>query len=174
MGDKKQVDIFDFAINSERQGIRFYTRVSEKFDDKDLKELFQKLAKEEAVHVKTFQKFREKAEKKGELDPFVFEDAEIDDYVESIMLEGLFPSEEEVDKQVESIDSPAGACALAMQAEKNAILLYSELAKLAKDKEHKKALEKLVKEEKSHMVMLKQLRANFDPEYAALSFGRFF
>ncbi len=174
MAEQKQLDIFDFAINAERQGIRFYNRVADRFDDRDLKELFTKLAKEEAEHVKTFQRIKEKAEKKGELHPFVFDDKDIDEYIRSIMLEGLFPSDEETDRQIEGIDSPATACAMAMQAEKNAILLYSELAGVAKDKEHRKVLEKLVKEEKSHMVMLRQLRANFDPKYAAMAFGRFF
>ncbi len=174
MTEKKQLDIFDFAINAERQGIRFYNKVAEKFDNKDLKELFQKLAREEAEHVKTFQKIKEKAQKKGEVAPFVFEDADVDEYVRSIILEGLFPSEEEADKQIESVETPASACAMAMQAEKNAILLYSELARLAKDREHKKVLEKLVREEKSHMVKLRHLRADFDPKYAAMAFGKFF
>jgi len=61
-----------------------------------------------------------------------------------------------------------------MAAEKNAILLYTELAKLAKDKDQKKFFDKIVKEEKSHLVMVAGLRADNDPMYAALRFGRFF
>ena len=61
-----------------------------------------------------------------------------------------------------------------MQTEKNSILLYSELSKLTRDKEQKKILEKITKEEKAHLVMVRGLRADFDPMYAALKFGRFF
>ena len=41
-----------------------------------------------------------------------------------------------------------------MEAEKNAILLYSELAKLSKDKEQKKIFEDITKEERSHIIMV--------------------
>jgi len=66
------------------------------------------------------------------------------------------------------------ACAIAMAAEKNAILLYSELAKLSRDRDQKKFFEKIAKEEKFHMVMVRILRANHDPMYAGLTFGKFF
>ncbi len=68
----------------------------------------------------------------------------------------------------------ADVCALAMTAEKNAILLYSELAKASTDKEQKKMFNRRVKEEKSHIAMVSALRADHDPAYAAMKFGRFF
>jgi len=171
---KRQLDIFDYAISMEKQGITFYTRISEKFQDKDLKEIFKKLAREEATHVETFQKLKDKAEKKGSVSPFVIEGRDIDDYVKSLLAEGIFPSREQLEEQIQSVDSPATACVLAMEAEKNAILLYTELTMYSQDKEQRKALEKIIKEEKSHLMMLKQLRANHDPKYAAMAFGRFF
>ena len=172
MEKKSQLDVFEYSIDAEKQGVNFYMKAAEKFDDPELKGLFKKLAKEEGVHIKTFVKFKEDAEKKGEIEPFNVED--IDDYLESIVHEGIFPRGKDAAQQLEGIDNPAAACALAMQAEKNAILLYSELARLSKSKNQKKVLEKMVKEEKSHMVMLRQVRANHDAEYAALAFGRFF
>ena len=174
MGEEKQLNIFDYAISMEKQGITFYTRISDKFQDRDLKEMFQKLAREEANHIETFQKLKEKAEKKGGIAPFVIEGRDIDDYVQSLLAEGIFPSQEQLEEQIQSVDSPATACALAMEAEKNAILLYTELILYSQDKDQRKALEKILKEEKSHLVMLKQLRANHDPKYAAMTFGRFF
>jgi len=86
----------------------------------------------------------------------------------------LFPRGETINKRLEKVETVAQAAAIAMAAEKNAILLYTELAKLAKDKEQKKFFEKIVKEEKSHLVMVSGLRADNDPMYAALRFGRFF
>jgi rubrerythrin len=61
-----------------------------------------------------------------------------------------------------------------MTAEKNAILLYSELAKASIDKEQKKMFNRLVKEEKSHIAMVSGVRADYDPGYAAMKFGRYF
>ena len=77
-------------------------------------------------------------------------------------------------KQIDKIKSVADVCALAMKAEKNAILLYSELAKASSGKEQKKMFNQLVKEEKSHIAMVSAVRADYDPAYAALKFGRFF
>jgi rubrerythrin len=60
-----------------------------------------------------------------------------------------------------------------MEAEKNAIMLYSELSKLSKDKDQKKILENITKEERSHIVMVGNMRVDYDPAYGAWRFGRF-
>ena len=172
MEKKQQLDIFEFAIGLEKDGMNFYSKASEKFPPQDLKHLFVQLAKEEANHIQAFMDLKAKAEKKGALQLFAIPD--VSEYLEAIIQEGLFPKGEDAAKRLEKIDTAAGACVLAMQAEKNAILLYSELAQLSKDGEQKKAFENLAKEEKSHIVKVKNLRADHDPAYAALAFGRFF
>ena len=59
-----------------------------------------------------------------------------------------------------------------MQAEKNAVLLYTELAKRSKDRGQKKILESMVREEKMHMAKIAGMRADIDPVYAAERFGK--
>lgn len=172
MAKRQQLDVFDFAIRAEKEGIEFYTKAAKKFDDRDLKALFLKLAKEEAEHLRIFSEMKAKADVKG-VDQSL-KNPEIDDYLESIVQDGLFPKGETVNKRLEKVDSVAAAAVVAMQAEKNAILFYSEVAKLSRDKDQKKFFEKIVKEEKSHVVMVRNLRADHDPLYAATAFGRFF
>lgn len=172
MAKREKLDVFDFAIQAEKNGMDFYMKAAKKFEDRDLKDLFVKLAKEEAAHLQTFMEFKSKAEGKG-IDP-ALRNPEIDEYLESIVQEGLFPRSETVNKRLEKVETVAQAAAIAMAAEKNAILLYSELAKLSKDRDQKKFFEKIAKEEKSHIVMVRNLRADHDPAYAALAFGRFF
>jgi rubrerythrin len=169
---KKHVDIFDFAISAERDGMDFYWKASEKFEKKELKEIFMRLAREEHAHIDTFMKMKADVEQKGTEELFTVPDT--DEFVESIIHDGLFPKGENAARKLEGIDSIEAACVLAMQAEKNAILLYSELARLSTDSGRRKVFEKLAREEKSHMVTIRQLRADHDPMYAALSFGRFF
>ena len=65
------------------------------------------------------------------------------------------------------------AVKVAMEAEKNAIVLYSELSKVSKDKDQKKILDDITKEERSHIVMVGNVRADYDPAYGAWRFGRF-
>jgi rubrerythrin len=172
MAKREKLDVFDFAIKAEKDGMDFYMKAAKKFADRDVKGLFVNLAKEEAVHLQIFMEFKSKAEGKG-IDQ-TLRNPEIDEYIESIVQEGLFPRSETVNKRLDQVETVAQAAAIAMAAEKNAILLYSELAKLARDKDQKKFFEKIIKEEKSHVVMVRNLRADHDPAYAALAFGRFF
>jgi rubrerythrin len=173
MAKRENLDVFDFAIKAEKDGMDFYMKAAKKFSgNKDLKKLFASLAKEEANHMRIFMDFTIKAEGKG-IDRRL-KSPDIDDYLEAIVQEGLFPKGETVNKRLETVETVAQAAAIAMTAEKNAILLYTELAKLAKDREQKKYFEKIAKEEKSHLVMVSGLRADNDPMYAALRFGRFF
>jgi rubrerythrin len=173
MAQKQDLGVFNFAIRAEKDGMNFYMKAAKKFSgNEDLKKLFVSLAKEEAKHMDIFLEFKAKAEGKG-IDQCL-KNPDIDAYLEAIVQEGLFPKGDTVNKRLEKVDTVAQAAAIAMAAEKNAILLYTELAKLAKDKDQKKFFEKIVKEEKSHLVMVAGLRADNDPMYAALRFGRFF
>jgi len=129
----------------EKQGIVFYTKIAERLKDKGLEEMFHKLAREEAKHVETFQKLKARAEKRGSLSPFIIEGWDIDEYVQSLLAEGIFPSREQLEVQILLVDSPAAACALAMEAEKNAILLYTELTMYSREREQRKALEKILR-----------------------------
>ncbi|OPY10345.1 MAG: putative trifunctional 2-polyprenylphenol hydroxylase/glutamate synthase subunit beta/ferritin domain-containing protein [Syntrophaceae bacterium PtaB.Bin038] len=169
---RTEMSIFDFAVRAERDGIGFYTRAAKKFRETDLRDLFMKLAKEEAKHLETFVGIKAKAEKKG-ADP-VFRSEQVSDYLDTIIREGLFPKGDSMVKRLEKVNDVGSACAIAMEAEKNAILLYSELARLAKGREQRKIFEDIAKEERSHIVMVGTVRADYDPAYAAMRFGRFF
>ena len=169
---KAEMSIFDFAVKAERDGIAFYTKASKNFNDAELRNLFLKLAKEEVKHMETFLGIKAKAEKKGA--DQIFRSDRVSDYLDTIIREGLFPKGDSMVKRLEKVNDVGSACAIAMEAEKNAILLYSELAKLAKDKEQRKIFEDIAKEERSHIVMVGSARADYDPAYAAMRFGRFF
>jgi rubrerythrin len=169
---KAEMSILDFAMKAERDGIAFYTKAARKFKDKDLMNLFMKLAKEEARHLETFIGIKAKAEKKGADQCFRSEN--VSEYLDTIIREGLFPKGDSMVKRLEKVSTVGEACAIAMEAEKNAILLYSELAKLSKDKEQRKIFEDITKEERSHITMVAGVRADYDLPYAAMKFGRFF
>jgi rubrerythrin len=164
--------IIDYAMTQERDGITFYNKASRKFEDKALKQLFKKLAGEEKKHLESFKSLKAKAQQKTV--DVNFRSTGVDAYLEALIKEGIFPKEDAMSKQIDKIKSVADVCALAMKAEKNAILLYSELAKATVDKEQKKMFNQLIKEEKSHIAMVSAVRADYDPAYAALKFGRFF
>ena len=164
--------IIDYAMTQEREGMTFYNKASRKFEDKTLKKLFAKLAGEEKKHLESFKSLKAQVQKKNVDENF--RSASVDEYLEALIKEGLFPKEGGMSKQIDKIKSVADVCAIAMKAEKDAILLYSELAKASIDKEQKKMFTRLVKEERSHIAMVSAVRADYDPAYAAIKFGRFF
>jgi rubrerythrin len=163
--------IIDYAMKQEREGMTFYNKASRKFKDKDLMKLFVKLAGEEKKHLESFKSLKDKVQKKNVDESF--RSTGVDESLEALIKAGLFP-DVAMSKQIDKIKSVADVCALAMKAEKDAILLYSELAKVSIDKEQKNMFTKIIKEEKSHIAMVSAVRADYDPAYAAIKFGRFF
>lgn len=164
--------IIDYAMTQEREGMTFYNKASRKFKNQELKKLFAKLATEEKKHLESFRSLKAEVTQKNVDERF--RSTGVGAYLEALIREGLFPKDDGLSKRIDGIDSVREACVLAMQAEKNAILLYSELAKASKDKGQKKMFDQLIREEKSHVTMVGQVRADYDPAYAALKFGRFF
>jgi rubrerythrin len=162
---KAEISVIDYAMKAEKDGIAFYTKAARKFNDRELKDVFMKLAKEEAKHLETFIGIKAKADKKGADRCFVWEN--LSDYLVTVIREGIFPKGDSMVKRLEKVNTVYEACIIAMDAEKNAIMLYSELAKLSKDKEQKKILADIAKEERSHIVMVGNVRADYDPAYAA-------
>lgn len=168
---KTEMSIIDYAMRAEKDGIGFYMKAAKKFNDRELRDLFMKLAKEEARHLEYFIGIKAKAEKRGVDQCFRVET--VSDYLETIIREGFFPKGDSMVKRLEKVNDVGGACAIAMEAEKNAIMLYSELSKLSKDKEQKKILEDITKEERSHIVMVGNMRVDYDSSYGTWRFGRF-
>jgi rubrerythrin len=167
---KTEISVIDFAVRQEKHGVSFYTKAAEKFRGTELAGLFVKLAREEAKHLQELIDIQASALRKG-VDE-CFRAVEIDDYLEAVVREGILPKGEKEAERLEKIKTVEDACRIAMQAEKNAILLYTELAKLSKDKGQKKILEAMIRDEKAHMAKIAGMRADIDPIYAAERFGK--
>lgn len=167
---KTEISVMDFAIRAEKEGIGYYTKAAGMFKGGDLADFFMKLAKEEARHLETLLSLKENAMRKG-VDE-CFKSVEIDDYLDAVVREGIFAKGESMEKKLDAVKTVEDAARIAIQAERNAIMLYTELARLSRDRDQKKILEKLVGEEKSHLVRLAGIRADHDPLYAVERFGK--
>lgn len=167
---KTEISVLDFAVRQEERGVSFYTKAAEKFRGTELADLFMKLAKEEAKHLRELMDVQAAALRKGVEE--CFHDVEVDDYLDAVIREGLLPGSEKAAERLEQVKTVEDACRIALQAEKNAILLYTELAKRSKDKGQKRILEAMIQEEKMHMAKIAGMRADIDPLYAAERFGK--
>lgn len=135
----KSVDeILDFAIKSEENAYSFYKEWSGKLEDKSLVTVFEDLAAEELKH----KEFILGVKKGATLQPSEKEiiDLKISDYIMNVK------ASTDMDYQE--------ALTLAMQREKEAFKLYSNLAAMAADEGMKSTFKALAQEEAKHKLRL--------------------
>jgi rubrerythrin len=135
--------IISMAVEDEIEAYDFYTAVSEKLEDSNLKAIFQALADEEKKHRNFLQGLLSQAK------PLAFDETK--DYKIS----------ETVAKPKLSMSmKPADAIALAMKNEEEAMNMYADLAKFSIDKDQKAMFESLARMEQGHKVKLEGMYTN--------------
>ncbi len=143
-------ELMDIAIGIEENGYYFYTRCREKFSDESYKQLLGFLAEEELRHKDLFEKLlSEIGDIKG-----IFTD-EYFQYVRAIGDERIFKDHRDVDRVVTTVTTMEDIFKIALTAEKDSILFYTELlAMYEKNREAKTVLNKLINEERRHIVTI--------------------
>ena len=127
-------DILDFAINSEQKAVDFYVSLSQRFNDKVLKEAFVDFAKEEMGHKARLTQIKETG--LYEMKKEDVQDLKIADYV--------------VRTEPTNDMSYEDALRLAMKREKAAYRLYLALAEKAPNEGMKNLFNGLAQEEAKH------------------------
>lgn len=142
--NKNTQEIINFAVENEIEAFKFYSDVAKKVEDKNLKETFEDLAREEEKHKVYLKDFLE-----GKLSEMNIED--VADY-------GIAESVDEPKLSTEMAFSDA--IALAMKKEQSAKEMYEKLANIADTEEQKNLFEELAKMEKMHKVRLEDIYNN--------------
>ena len=127
-------DILDFAIASEQEAVDFYTKLSEQATNETMKEVFLQFAKEEMGHKSRLIKIKEN--QLFEFNKTKVTDLKIADY--------LVESEAKPDMTYQNF------LIVAMNKEKAAFKLYSDLAKIAPNNELRDIFLSLAQEEAKH------------------------
>jgi rubrerythrin len=139
----KTVDeALDFAIGEEEAAAKFYTELADKINRKQMSDLFRQFAKEEEGHKKKLEAV--KAGKKLVSVETKVVDLKIGDY--------LVEAEPKADMDYQA------ALVLAMQKEKKASKMYSDMAEAADDPELESLFLGLAQEEAKH-------KLRFEVEY---------
>ena len=148
-----QDELFKVAMNIEQQGIEFYTTAYQQTVIEKAKDIFKFLAEAEKNHYEVFKKMSLE-DQRIKFRPEDL-DEEISLYLRSLVDSGIFenilPREEWkniTDKQ---------ALNIGIQVEKTSILFYSSIFEITEQESAKPALDKIIKEEKSHLVTLTTL-----------------
>lgn len=139
------LEVLEMAKNIEKGGMDFYKSQALKAKTK-LKELFLNLAVEEEEHLQTFVNWSKKLKEKRTEDSEYLYEQEVSAYLKALVQVAVFNS----DFKVETVED---ALQKAIQAEKDSILLYQEMAEHNQGKT-KIILDELINEEKEHLTKL--------------------
>ena len=127
-------DILDFAIVSEQEAVDFYTKLSKQATNEAMKEVFLQFAKEEMGHKARLTNIKEKR-------LFEFKEEKVTDLK---IADYLVESETKPDMTYQNF------LIVAMNKEKAAFRLYSDLAKIAPNNELRDIFLSLAQEEAKH------------------------
>ena len=140
------MNVFEFAMQMEKDGEKFYRELAEKAGDAGLKKIFTTLADEEVVHYTTFKSLFEKTKAKA---------------VESNVLEkakNIFTEMKAAGTiNVSAATSQVDAYKQAMKAEEEAYTFYEKKAAEVSDQAEKDVLLTFAREERRHYRLLENV-----------------
>lgn len=146
------------AMSIEACGRDFYQQAYEQATEESHKSLFLLLKSEEDNHYETFSAIFKKVNEKKEAgaDEYLF-DPESSRYL-TVLAEGhVFPTAENAKMTIAAATTIAEILKMAIQAEKDSILFYDELANQSKFEEAREIFTVLKAEEQTHVVKLRQI-----------------
>jgi rubrerythrin len=148
-------NIFEMAIEIERNGAKFYKDASDKISEQEIKELLISLNKMEIEHEDTFKDMRSKLknDEKGitAFDPY----NEEADYLKSLADTKVF-----FDKEID-LSSPREVLKRALTAEKDSILFYLGMKSFVPESMGKSWIDDIIEEEKKHITLLSSYLIKF-------------
>jgi rubrerythrin len=151
-------DVVNFAIRIEQNGERFYREAAEMITNQAVKELFQRLAQEETVHMKTFEKLLAGL---GDYRPPETYEGEYLAYLkEFIDGKAVFKDHSKI-TQMAKVSTVLEALDFAVQRETDSILYYQEIKKFVAAK-NAASIELIIDEERMHFALLSKLRREVD------------
>ena len=146
------------AINLEEDGLKFYLELARRVKEPKLQETLGQLAADEEEHIRTFRQLGQSLTAEGK-DCSWTDDELVIQYLQGLVQPGVFGGARNVKDTTElarSLKSEADALLIGIQAEKDAILFYSEAHRLSVNEGGKKTFLRLAEEEKKHLVTLNQ------------------
>ena len=136
------MNVFDFAMNMEKEGEQFYRELAQKSSDKGLERIFNMLADDEVKHYETFQKMKDEEDTENA-------ETQILQNAKSIFAQ-IKEENQEVNPDVNQVDLYKKA----QDVEKENEDFYRQKAGEVDDEKHKEIFLKIADEEKRHYHLL--------------------
>jgi rubrerythrin len=147
-------EIFEVAVQIEKNGNLFYTRASEKSTDPKVRKMFASLADMEKVHERTFEAI--KNELKGKETELVTYDPQDETvlYLQAFASGHIFDLKENLSSFFSGKEDTKAVVKKAISLEKDSIVFYLGLEDLVPEELGKDKVYKIINEEKTHVRIL--------------------
>ncbi|MCU0914267.1 MAG: ferritin family protein [Planctomycetes bacterium] len=149
-------EVFEMAEQIERNGAKFYREAAGKTSDRQVKELFQRLAGVEDNHLRTFQEMR-KAVSDQEKGGTTFDpEGEASLYLQAMADDRGYEGMRSRTEKLTGKESSSELLDIAIGAEKNSILYYVGLKELVPARAGREKVEAIIREEVRHLAELRR------------------
>ena len=148
-------EVFEIAVQVERNGTKFYRKAAELFDESDIRTLFIDLADWETRHEQVFLDMGKQLVKLNKktrtIDP---EKKEFDPKLMACL--GVFGSGSEPIHRLRSVENSSEVLKRAIEKEKDSITFYEGLKDFIPNRSDKKKIDDIIEEEMHHIEILNQ------------------
>lgn len=147
-------EILEMAVQIERNGIKFYKKAADILSNEKTKKFLLDLADMEVEHEKTFTEMKNNLGER-EKEPVVYDpDNQGALYLQATADGHIFNPKTDIGKQLTGQETLERIFDRAIQAEKDSIVFYLGLREFVPQKAGKEKVEKVIKEEQNHIVIL--------------------
>ena len=156
------LEAVEVALMMEEEGIRFYTLAERKTGDAEMKKLFSLLREKEHLHIETFRRlYGELAARASDPDAELWLlDTEISSYFRAAVDSTVFPTKGSAETALAGLHDATDILRFALRLEKDSILFYHEVLANAPWPEAKELIEKVIAEERRHVVFIHEKLAS--------------
>ena len=140
------MDIFDFAMNMEKEGEQYYRQLSREADEEGLKRIFSMLADAEVKHYTTLRTMKQGADNPGMAGDAVLNGAK-----------NVFQQMKDSGKVFQFDASQPDTYRKALDIEKKSVKFYADKSKATQITGHQKIFTQLAREEQKHQRLIENI-----------------
>ena len=147
-------ELMDIAIGIEQSGAAFYDSLAKSAKNEASRGIYEYLAGEEKKHIEIFQGMLASITDYRLPETYT---EEYDLYLKSLVDSAVFTDDQAAREMAQRVASDAEAIQIALGAEKDSILFYTNLRDLVRRSDCE-VVDKIIGEEKSHLTQLSELK----------------
>jgi rubrerythrin len=147
-------ELIDIAIGIERNGAAFYHSLAQSTSNEIAKVVYEYLAGEELKHIQVFQSMLSSV---ADYRPPETYTEEYDLYLRALVDSRVFTDDQIAYDMAQRVAGDAEAIQIALGAEKDSILFYSEMREFVR-RSDRELITKIIEEERSHLRQLSELK----------------